>query len=153
METTKSQLAQNAFRRGCNCAQAVLSVFSPSLGLSADQAMRLACGFDGGMRMGETCGAVTGAIMVLGLRHGNRCTGDLAGKQATYQFVPVFMRQFSERHGSCCCRELLGCDPSAPEGYAQARDTGLFVSHCQRYVGTAVEILEQMTPAFSVADV
>ena len=65
----KATEAVEMFRNGCACSQAILAVYGPSQGLAKDIALRLAAGFAGGMRMGETCGAVTGAFMVLGLRH------------------------------------------------------------------------------------
>ena len=54
--------ATELFREGCACSQAILAVYGQPLGLSRDLAMRIAAGFAGGMRMGETCGAVTGAL-------------------------------------------------------------------------------------------
>lgn len=153
VQSLKVQSACEAFRRGCNCAQAVLSVFAPSLGLPAEQAMRLACGFGGGMRMGETCGAVTGAIMVLGLRHGNCAPQDQQSKQNTYKRVPELIRQFRHRHGTICCKELLGYDLSDPRALAQAKAMGLLSTVCPEFVTSAIEIVESMTPAFSVADV
>jgi C_GCAxxG_C_C family probable redox protein len=57
--------AESLFRSGCACSQAVLGTYGPRLGLSETEALRVSAGFAGGMRMAETCGAVTGAIMVL----------------------------------------------------------------------------------------
>ena len=54
--------ATKMFRDGCACSQAILGVYGPSLGLPRDQAMRVAAGFAGGMRLGETCGAVNGRV-------------------------------------------------------------------------------------------
>lgn len=152
MTSSKTQCAQTAFARGCNCAQSVLSTFAPALGLSPDLAMRLACGFGAGMRQGETCGALVGAIMVLGLRHGNTSRDDLQAKERTYLLVPQLMEGFRKQHGTVTCRDLLGCDMSTDRGRAEANALGLFERRCPHYVQTAVELLEQMTPQFSVTD-
>lgn len=150
---TKAMQARNAFAHGCNCSQAVLGAFAPALGLTPDQAMKLACGFGGGMRLGETCGAVTGAIMVVGLRHGNASPADKDAKAHTYQTVSQLAAEFRKRHGTVCCRELLGCDVSQERGMAEAQALGLFTSKCPQYVASAVEILEEMEVGFSAANV
>lgn len=143
--------ATQTFANGCNCSQAVLGAFAPALGLAPEQAMKLACGFGGGIAHGETCGAVTGAVMVLGLRHGNTSAADPAPKQHTYQLVREFGKRFRERHATLCCRELLGCNPATPEGHAQAAAQGLFTNRCPKFVASAVEILEGMASESSTA--
>ncbi len=132
------------FRAGCACSQAVLAVYGTPLGLDREQAMQLASGFAGGMRQGETCGAVTAAYMVLGLRHAAADCDTGPGRSQVYTQVLEFSRRFRERNGSLACRDLLGCDISTPEGMKQAREQGLFGTTCVRMVRDAAEILEQM---------
>ncbi|MHC4258915.1 MAG: C-GCAxxG-C-C family protein, partial [Planctomycetota bacterium] len=67
------------FKEGLNCSQAVFSVYSEQMGLDNKTAAKIASGFGGGMRMGETCGVVTGAFMVIGLEYGS---GDPKDKAA-----------------------------------------------------------------------
>jgi len=68
---TRSDRATEMFLSGYNCAQSVLWSFSDEVRLDPDTALRIACGFGAGMaRRQEVCGAVTGGIMVLGLRLG-----------------------------------------------------------------------------------
>jgi C_GCAxxG_C_C family probable redox protein len=104
----------------------------------------VATGFGGGMRMGDTCGAVTGAFMVLGLKYGNTTAEDKEGKAKTYTKVKEYTNRFKARNDYIMCRELLGCDLSTPEGMKEAQDKGLFSSICPRMVREAVEILEEM---------
>ncbi len=60
--------AVSRFAEGYNCSQAVLSAYAEQLGVDGETALKIAAGFGGGLgRMAETCGAVTGAFMVLGL--------------------------------------------------------------------------------------
>jgi len=63
---SKVQDAVSAFESGFNCSQAIVRTYGPDYGLSALDSVRVSCGFGGGMRRGDTCGAVTGALMVLG---------------------------------------------------------------------------------------
>ncbi len=139
--------AVRLFRDGCACSQAILSVYGPTLGLDRATAMRIAAGFAGGMRLGETCGAVTGAFMVLGLRHCSDDCATPAGREAVYRAVTEFASRFRQRNAALACRELLGCDVSTPEGMKQAREQDLFRTFCPRMVEDAAEILEQMIAA------
>jgi len=137
--------AVSDFNKGFNCAQAVFSVFAPELGMDREKARKVATAFGGGMaRNGLTCGAVTGALMVLGLRHGMEMEGKSEAKEATYSRSRHFMQLFRERRGSVSCSELLGCDISTPEGMKEAGEKGLFKTVCPRAVRDAVEILETM---------
>jgi C_GCAxxG_C_C family probable redox protein len=130
-----------------NCAQSVIATCGPELGLDRESALRVASGFGGGMgRLGEVCGAVTGAFMVIGLKHGKSSPEDDANetKEKAYALVYDFADRFRACNGSILCRELLGCDVNTPEGSAQAREKGLFSNLCPKLVQSAVEILEQM---------
>ncbi len=106
-----------------NCAQTVVLFVSQCLGIDL-QAITVARYMGGGsVGMGETCGAVEGAVTSLGLRdyfapdeHPAMAPDD---KQALQQLI----RDFREEFGSATCRGLTGCDISSAEGYAplQAR--------------------------------
>ena len=63
--------AGSGFEEGFNCSQAVFSAWAEELGLDRETALRVATAFGGGMgHRGDTCGAVTGAFMAIGLKHG-----------------------------------------------------------------------------------
>lgn len=133
------------FKDGFNCSQSVLSAFAPQYNLDGEMALRVAGGFGGGMgSMGETCGAVTGAFMVIGLQYGKTKIDDKISKGKTYQVVQEFSQIFKQRYGSIKCKELLGCDLSTEEGVKIAREKGLFKTFCPRLVEDAVDILEDL---------
>lgn len=142
--SAKSEEAAGRFKKGFNCSQAVVGCFSEQFGLDCDKASKVATGFGGGMRMGGTCGAVTGAFMVLGLKYGNSTAKDKEGKVKTYKKIKEYTKRFKTRNNSVTCRELLGCDISTPEGMKQAQDKGLFSSICPKMLQDSVEILEEM---------
>jgi C_GCAxxG_C_C family probable redox protein len=96
------------------------------------------------MRLGETCGAVTGAFMVLGLRYAQDSCMTGAGRAEVYARVLDFTERFKKRNGSLACRDLLGCDISTPEGMKQAQGQNLFKTTCVKMVQDAGEILEEM---------
>ncbi len=141
----RSDRAVSTFEEGFSCSQAVLSAFSEELGLDRPTALKVSTAFGGGMSgLALTCGAVTGALMVLGLKHGRTGKNDAAAKVRTYELSRQFVRRFTERHGSIVCRELLGLDISTPEGKERASQERLFETLCPAFVRTAAEILDEI---------
>ena len=136
--------AVSLFGGDCNCAQAVLGAYADELEVPPDLACRIACGFGGGMRRADTCGAVTGALMVIGLKHGPARCGDEEDKDLACRLAAEFQQSFASRHGSTICRELLGCDVSTEEGHNQAKEQGLFDRRCPGYVRDAAVILQEL---------
>ncbi len=145
----RPQQATELLKSGMNCCQAVLMTFAQKYGLSREDAMRIASGFGGGMgRMGDTCGAVTGAFMTIGLAH-PRPNRDSAEPSA--HLVQNLAWQFCKRHGSTACRDLLGEDISTPEGHERAKNAKLFQTLCPKLVHDAAEILESILAEKAVA--
>ena len=144
-QTGRVEQAATCFQEGFSCSQAVLATFAPQFGMDRDLALKVSGAFGAGMgRMGETCGAVTGAFMVIGLLHGRTKAKDQETKEKAYALVAKLADQFRQRNGSLACRELLGCDPGTPEGQQYARDHGLSATRCAKFVRDAAEIVERM---------
>jgi C_GCAxxG_C_C family probable redox protein len=142
---TKSDDALASFKSGFTCSSAVFSAFSDELGLDDGTAKKIACGFGAGIsKTGNICGAVSGAILVIGLKYGKMKYGDDAATEKTRALVREFMQEFTERHGSVNCTELLGYNLSNPDEYEKARDSKLFVTKCPELVGDATAILEKI---------
>jgi len=140
--TDPVQTATERFTQGQNCAQAVLSAFAAQSGIAEETALRLASPFGGGIaRQGQACGALTGALMVLGLQRGNSTPQD---KEETYRIAQEFVQALQDRHGALLCRELVGYDISTPEGLQAARDGNVFTSVCPALVNSAAEMLAEM---------
>ena len=132
------------FDRGYNCAQSVACAFADLTGLPEENLAKMASSFGGGIgRLRETCGAVSGMALVLGMLAGYSDPGDSAAKSAHYARVQRAVRAFAAENGSLICRELLGLDenfkPKPPEerteAYYKKRPCGEL---CQQ----AAEILE-----------
>ena len=138
--------ATERFLSGYNCAQSVLWAFADRVGLDADTAQRLATGFGAGMgRRQETCGAVAGGILVLGLIHGRGEGQDRAATEETYKKTRQLMCRFESEHGTCNCRDLLGgCDIATAEGRKEFVDGDFLNTVCRPCVQTVVSILEAM---------
>lgn len=138
----KSQIAIENFKT-LNCAQSVLLSHAEELNLDKTTALRIALGFGGGMAMGETCGAVTGAYMVLGLKAPYKEKTIQEIKADTKIAVRRFNQLFIAKHGSLTCKKLLGVDISTSEGWAEANEKGLFDAVCVDLVASAAEVLEK----------
>ncbi len=136
--------AVDHFCRGAACSQAVVGAYGPSVGLPREQAIKLASGFAGGMRLAQTCGAVTGAFMVLGLKFAGSNCDQRDGRENVYNQIREFTARFRQRNNTVVCKELLGCDISTPQGIQRATKEGLFRTICPKLVRDAAEILEGM---------
>lgn len=137
--------AARLFTGRASCSQAVFAAFAPSLGVDSAQALRLASGFGGGMHIGGTCGAATGAVLALGLRY----AGDDSARErkAVMAAVEAFLARFVEHVGASECPAILECDVSTPEGMAFMREQGLRETRCLPAVRAAAQILEDMLAA------
>jgi C_GCAxxG_C_C family probable redox protein len=142
---TRSERALASFRNGFTCSSAVFSAFSEELGLEQETAKKISCGFGAGIsRTGNICGAVTGSILVIGLKYGKTQQGDDAATEKTRTLVREFMQEFTQHHGSVSCTELLGYNLNNPEEYEKARENNLFMTKCPEFVRDAAAILEKM---------
>jgi C_GCAxxG_C_C family probable redox protein len=138
---SKVNEAEACFGRGFNCCQAVLSSYGEELGLDEREALKIASGFGAGIAyMGDICGAVTGAFMVIGLKYGRFEAEDNAAKDKTYKLIREFVRLFKEKNGSIKCNELLDTDVNTEEGLKKAYEADKFSTVCPKMVRDAAEI-------------
>ncbi|HVM71698.1 MAG TPA: C-GCAxxG-C-C family protein [Anaerolineales bacterium] len=140
--TTPAEIAATTFSQKYNCSQSVFLAFAQTLGLDRETALRLASPFGGGIaRQGEVCGAVTGALMALGLARGTVTPAD---KERIYNLSRDFMQRFEQKHGTILCRNLIDCDISTPAGYQAATEKRVFTLICPLLVQDAAEIVQQL---------
>ncbi len=146
MSAKKCERAVEKFLSGYNCAQSILYAYGPDLGLNAETALKVATGLGGGMGgRGEVCGAVTGAILALGLKYGRGGQEEKTVAQQAYKKTLELITAFERVHGSCSCRVLLGgCDLRTSEGMQRFRELDLHHKVCVGCVRTVGEILDEM---------
>ncbi|MBR4102378.1 MAG: C_GCAxxG_C_C family protein [Oscillospiraceae bacterium] len=141
---TKSEKALELFASGFNCSQAVLTAFAPDFGLDEKLALMLGTQFGGGARNAEMCGAVSGALMVLGLKYGHYQSDNTEQKSRAYAIAVEYTKRFKEQNGSIVCRDLLGYDLTNPEEAACIKERNLFGDICPKMIQSAVELLESI---------
>jgi C_GCAxxG_C_C family probable redox protein len=141
----KVEKALACFKEGFSCSQAIFSTYSEGLGLDRLTSLKISQAFGGGMaHLGETCGAVTGAFMLIGLKYGRTQAEDLAARERTYDLIRKFVEDFKGLYGSIQCRRLLGLDLGTEEGMRLAKEKNLFQTLCTGYVKNAAEIIEDI---------
>ena len=140
--SSKSDFAKSQLASGFGCAASILSTFCEGYGLDAKVAVKLACGLGGGCAVGEVCGAVSGAVLVVSLKYGAETAGDAGAKSNCHDHVVQFHDKFKEKNGALTCRDLLGCDPTTEEGHAVYLEKRGTV--CPALVKSSAEILEEL---------
>lgn len=133
------------FRAGLNCAQAVLTAYSDAMEFDNNLALSVSCGFGGGMgRLQETCGAVTGSFMVLGIFNCKKLKDNKERKEVTYSMIQKFSQEFKQINGTTDCSELLKCDLKTEAGNAYAKENDLFRTVCEKCISDSVKIINKM---------
>jgi C_GCAxxG_C_C family probable redox protein len=132
------------FKEGFSCSMAVLGAYCEQFGLDKNLAYKVSSGFGGGMHLDQTCGAVTGAFMVLGLKYGRTRADDIDAKMKVAQLTNEFAKKFRTRHVSIKCTDLIGCNISTKQGFEEAKKKDVFKTLCPKYVKSAAEILDEM---------
>lgn len=146
---SKQERAIKSFRGGLNCSQAVLTAYSDDMNLDRDLAERISVGFGGGMgRLQETCGAVTGAFMALGLHYSTKFTDNKERKEASYSAIQKFTKRFEALNGTINCRKLLNADLRTEEGKRLIKEQNLHQTICEKCITDAVGIVDEMTGAY-----
>ena len=121
MEKCKALRADTAVHY--NCAQAVLIPFAAEMGVTEEQANKMGAHFGSGMRHGSTCGAITGALMVLGaLGYGE-------------EEARGMIQRFRQANGYTDCAHLLA---AAKERQQVKKD------NCDELVYQCIEALHQL---------
>jgi C_GCAxxG_C_C family probable redox protein len=138
-----SARGEELFGSGYNCAQAVFAACAPEFGLAEDAALKTAAAFGGGIaRSGNICGALSGALMALGMKRSPAEPGSEV-KAANYARAQALMTAFGERCGARTCRDLTGCDLATAEGSALFASRGLGKTLCPKLVETAIALVAE----------
>lgn len=129
--------ATEMYNNGLYCSQAVLSAFCEKYGMDKSLAIKVSCGLNSGVRCADVCGAVSGAVLVIGLKYGD-------DKAVCNSKTEEYIRVFSEKNGSIICRDLLGYDISTPDGKEAAVSKNLFKTRCVVMVTSAAQLLVEI---------
>lgn len=103
----RTQKAKDLLTRSGNCAQTSFAVLQEEFNLDGGQILKALTPFPGIALRGETCGAVIGCLMAIGLVYGRDSLDDWKGYLASLPPARRFCRRFEEQHGSTMCASIL----------------------------------------------
>ena len=130
---TNQERAARLHGNGYNCCQAVMLTFCDELGVDPVTAFKIGEGFGLGMGgMENTCGALSGAIMLAGLKNSDGDLDHPRTKAGTYRISRELTEAFKEKTGALVCRDLKGID------------TGKVLCSCPKCIDSAVQIVEEI---------
>ncbi len=141
--SSKAKKAVDYAEKGYMCSQAIVMSFAKEFGLSPDMAAKISSGFAGGMAQGKTCGAVTGAVIVIGLKYGSGIIIDQYSKENCFLMTQEFFHRFVNRRKTVECSDILimnNINPKDPEEMKNLREKKL----CDKIIKDAAEILEEL---------
>lgn len=150
----KGKRAKALFLQGYNCCQAVVVAFAEEMGLDCETVMRLACGFGGGLgRMRETCGTVSGMVLVAGMLRGYSSPTDQEEKKRTYAMIQKLVKGFQAKNGSVVCRELLGLPSGASDPSPELRTESYYKKRpCAELAECAANLVEAFLAEEALAE-
>jgi C_GCAxxG_C_C family probable redox protein len=144
-KTKKSRMSHRAvtfFDSGFHCAESVLMSAKEKLGVRSSAIPRVATGFGAGIgRKGSVCGALTGAIMGIGLAYGRQHPSQ--DREKAYALARKTFDRFKARFGSPYCMELIGVDLSTVAGREKYHKLHLHTEQCGKLVAACADMLEQ----------
>ena len=142
---TRKEQAIEYFKQGYNCSQAVVLTFKDVLTIDAEELCKIASPFGGGLsRMRETCGAVSGMVLVLGNLIGYSTPELGEKKHELYKNTQEILKIFENRYGSLTCRNLLNLSVKHDDPKPSPRDHDFMSKRpCPELIGGAAEILEE----------
>lgn len=144
-ESKYGRKAEENFKKGYNCSQAVFLAFEDLHGIDSVTAAKLSSSFGGGMgRLREVCGAVSGMFLVAGALYGYESPEDFQGKKEHYERIQQLAKAYEAENGSIICRELLGLTQKREEPVPEKRTQEYYKKRpCGELVRIAAAIMEQ----------
>ena len=136
----KSEKAVKLFLSGLNCSQAIVCTYGIKYSITFDSAAKLSCGLAGGL---ETCGAVSGSIIVLGIEFASSDPSDRHFKEQTYEIVTDFNDRFKKIFGTVKCHELLK-KLNTENGLYINEPAADQIDFCANIVSVTSNLLEEM---------
>ena len=131
LKKTVGEKAKENFKIGFNCAESVLKSLTEEMGIECSGIPKIATGFGAGLgRHGEICGAITGAVMALGLTYGRSDTKDPEAKENAYAIVDGFIKAFESKFKNVRCIDLTDCNMLTSEGLQKAKDDNVHKNVC-----------------------
>jgi len=142
---SKEKIAIESFRSVLNCSQSVVMAYTEEMNFDRNLALSISCGFGGGMgRLQETCGAATGAFMVMGIHYCRKYSDNRERKETTYAAIQKFSKEFTVLHGTMNCKELINVDLKTEDGHRLLKESNISEKVCEKCILDAIRITEDI---------
>ncbi len=129
----KKELALSLHDKGYNCAQSVACAFSAELGINEDILFAACEGLGFGMGSSEeVCGALSGAVILAGLKNSDKDTNSPKTKKETYALASEIREYFKLKSKSTICKDIKGIK------------TGNMLCSCADCIKAGVEAAEKV---------
>lgn len=141
---TNTEKALKLFNENYNCSQSVFAAYCERFGINEKDACKISSGFGGGIgRTQNICGAITGAIMIIGSRYFNE--DDVAGsKVIVYDKIKELLSKFKSIHNAINCLELTGIDMSKEGGQELFKTMKIHETKCNGFISDTCRILDEI---------
>lgn len=134
--SNRIQIADELHRRGFSCSQSVAVACADLVDVPKEFLFRAAEGFGAGMgTMDGVCGALTGGLLIAGLKNSTGNLDNPRSKSATMKISKAMLTTFRDKCGSIICRELKGVD------------SGKMLCSCPDCIKHGVEVVEEQFTA------
>ncbi|APF26754.1 C_GCAxxG_C_C family protein [Clostridium sporogenes] len=120
------------------------SSVAKDLGIDEIIAKKISACFGGGMFCGSTCGAVTGALMAIGLKYGHSIPDTPHIKEQNIDKLMEFREKFLEKYDSVICKNILGYDLTNSEDMKKIQEEQLLATFCPKLVSDTISILKEI---------
>ena len=143
--SSKAEIALRKFSEGYHCAQSVVYAFADEVNIDKDILLTISTGFGAGIsRKQEVCGAVSGAVIILGAKYGRKENETNDKTEITYREVQKFVDEFTKEKGSINCMELLlGCNLLTEKGQKMFQQKNMLHEICFGCVELSCNILQK----------
>ncbi|MEM1563869.1 MAG: C-GCAxxG-C-C family protein [Candidatus Bathyarchaeia archaeon] len=138
--------AVSRFLEGYLCSEAIIKTFAEAHQIKCEQIPKIATGFGAGIgRAGSLCGALTGAVMAISLKHGRKTPNETEAYEKCMAKSLQLYKEFEEKCGGVYCRDLTKCDLSTIEGRRKFKEQKVKEIKCAKYVENSMKILLNLT--------
>ena len=143
MASKISDLAVPLFDEGYTCSEATAIAAAKTWKIETSALPRAATGFGAGIgRKGSLCGALTGGVLALGLKHGRTSAKDNSSKEKTLELSGKYYDAFEKEFKAVTCKGICGCGLSTPDGRKKFTEENVRSKICKDIICRATKILE-----------
>jgi C_GCAxxG_C_C family probable redox protein len=131
------------YNEGYDCAQCILKAMSGKVEFDEDTALRTISSMGMGLLEGSICGALLGALAVIGLKYGSS-SPDPSSRGIIIVKRAQLLMEFRKKYKGITCPEIMGVDVRKDEDNLKAFKEGIYEHFCPKMASDILEILNRI---------